>query len=105
MTKGNREGLVGAARPGNAMQTAGLHKGMSVLRASVGTARSAAAHCASSAAAIPWALCSPAACSDRTECEIQSFSLKNVLKISPHRLANSFCPSLLGHFTLLHLNL
>lgn len=91
--KREQEGLVGAAGPGNVTQAAGLHSGMSVLCASVGTAWSAAAHCASSAA-IPRALCSPAACSDRTECEIQSFSLKNVLKISPHRFANLFC-----HFT------
>lgn len=56
------------------------------------TVWSAAAHCTS--AAIPWALCSPTACSDCTACEIQSFSFKNVLQISPHRLGNSFC-----HFT------
>lgn len=53
MAKGNREGLVGAARPGNVMQAAGLHSGTSVLCASVGTAWRAAAHCASSAALSP----------------------------------------------------
>lgn len=89
MTKGDREGLVGAARPGNVMQAAGLRGGMPVLCAGVGTVWSAAAHCCN-----PWALCSPTACSDCTACEIQSFSFKNVLQISPHRLGNSFC-----HFT------